>query len=78
MYVDRINPKFELNYDIYDKKRHQKYIMKKVVSIFSILKHLGITEPFSSTTIRIKDMDKLNEIGVNRLLEYNLRDFQNY
>ena len=77
IYVDKMNPKFDLN-DIYGKKRHQKYIQNKICSIFTILRHLGIIENFSNTTIRVKNMDKLNEIGIDKLLEYNLRDFQNY
>jgi len=74
MFVDKFNPKLDLN-DVYDKKRQQGNIIRKTIPIFTTLKYLGITEKFSKNTVRVKNREKLNEIGLNKLLRYKVRDF---
>ena len=74
MYVDKFNPKSDFN-ENFNKKRQKGNIIRKTIPIFTILRHLGITEKFSKNTVRVKDREKLNKIGLDKFLKYKVNDF---
>lgn len=61
-----------------DRRRLLKTVKYKLGSIFIILKNLGIIEVYNKNTIQVVNRDLMNEIGLEKLLEYNVKDFQNY
>ncbi len=71
MYVDEFRPIDKY----FDKQAQQRVIMKKISSIFYILKNLGICEMFNANTIKV-DRGKLSEFTLNDILSYNVGGFR--
>lgn len=61
-----------------DRRRLLKSVKYKLGSIFIILKNLGIIEVYNKNTVQVINRDLMNEIGLKKILKYNVKDFQNY